>query len=91
MAADTPYREPLCQVCSQREAAGVAAMPGVPMSVAYCRPCLNENAHPLWAIHAVIEMNGGVEHVAEWVKDFRSYRDGRYIGWDEIVGCMEQP
>lgn len=39
-----------CNVCDKKGVAGVAAIPFIPMSVAYCRECLNANAHPWWAL-----------------------------------------
>lgn len=35
-----------CQVCNGEPAVGVAAVPGVPVSMAYGRKCLEANAHP---------------------------------------------
>lgn len=43
----------------------------------------------MWAIHALIESVGGLDRLAEWVKDFRSFHEGRYIEWDEIVRIYE--
>lgn len=39
-------RELTCNVCSKSKAKGVAAMPGVAGSFAYCKGCLEANAHP---------------------------------------------
>jgi predicted Zn-ribbon and HTH transcriptional regulator len=37
----------------------------------------------------MIECCGGPDQVADWVKNVSSFKDGRYIGWDEIVACYE--
>lgn len=55
-----------CDVCGKEEMVGVAAVPGVPMSVAYGRECLSANAHPVWVLAANTAMVGGYEHAAEW-------------------------
>ena len=39
----------ICEVCNKNEAIGVACVPMVPISVAYCTKCLEANAHP-WDI-----------------------------------------
>jgi hypothetical protein len=38
--------ELICSVCEAEPALGVAAVPGVPFSVAYGRACIDANAHP---------------------------------------------
>lgn len=72
-----------CDTCgSEDDFAGVCSLPFAPMSVCYCHRCLNENAHPLWAMQAAIDMCEG--DVAEWFKALRSYKDGHYIDYEEI-------
>ncbi len=73
-----------CDTCGGSEV-GVACCPLGAFSVAYCRECLLQDAHPLWAIHATLDCIGGSQYVADWVKLLKSHKDGKYIGWDEIV------
>ena len=83
-----------CAVCDNEPAVGVASSPLAPYSVAYGRRCLDENAEPLWLVHATIELVGGPEHVAEWVKtSVRSYNpvSGRYLDWAAILSCYVPP
>jgi hypothetical protein len=55
-----------CDVCGTHEAKGVASVPGVPISVAYCQECLNANAHP-WGILVVnTSLIGHLSQSAEW-------------------------
>lgn len=71
---------PRCEVCYQNEAVGVASLPFAPCSVAYCRTCLEQYAHPEWAVRATIAINGGEQETAAWFLDgMRTYRDGRYL------------
>lgn len=56
----------LCDVCGQRPVAGVYAMPGVPISFAYCQGCLDASAHPLWAVVANTALCGGYDETAGW-------------------------
>ncbi len=68
-----------CEVCEKNPEVGVACVPGVPYSAAYCHECLKANAHPYWVIVgntcAVLDgyPNGDEEaaqtwrtHTAEW-------------------------
>lgn len=57
-----------CDVCEAEPAVGVAAVPGVPMSMAYGRKCLDANAHPRFILVANTAQIGGLEHAAEWWK-----------------------
>lgn len=36
----------ICDVCDKNEAIGTGCVPLVPITVAYCRECLEANAHP---------------------------------------------
>jgi hypothetical protein len=58
-----------CNCCDDRQAIGVAAIPGIPMSVAWCYPCLQSGAIPYWAAVANTSLIGGIEAAAEWWKD----------------------
>jgi len=55
-----------CDVCGERPQVGVAAVPGVPMSVAYCAECLRANAHPYGIVVINTAMAGGYDKAAEW-------------------------
>lgn len=59
--------EPLiCEVCGKNTAVEVGAVPGVPMSAAYCKECLRAGAHPLSALIANTACCGGLKNCAEW-------------------------
>lgn len=60
--------EAKCDVCGNQGIVGVAAMPGVPGSFAYCRACLGANAHPYAMVVANTAMIGGLADAAEWWK-----------------------
>ena len=74
-----------CDVCGREREIGVASLPFAPMSVAFCRECLKEDAYPLWALHASAECAGGYERCVDWFKELRSFKDGRYIEGNEVV------
>lgn len=59
----------ICDVCDKNVALGVAAMPGVPISFAYCRECIQANAHPYGIVVANTGMCGGMGDVAGWWLD----------------------
>lgn len=59
----------ICQVCEKNEAVGAAAVPCVPMSVAYCKECLEANAHPWWVLVANTVCINGLENAHDaWKK-----------------------
>jgi hypothetical protein len=55
-----------CDVCGENPEVGVAAVPGVPMSVAYCEECLRANAHPYGIMVINTSLVGGYDQAAEW-------------------------
>lgn len=55
-----------CEACGKEPAVGVAAVPGVPVSVAYGAQCLASNVHPLWLLVTNTAINGGIECCADW-------------------------
>jgi len=78
-----------CEVCDKNEALGVAAVPGVPMSVAYCKECLEANSHPMYALIANTVCAGGLDHtVEEWkqmVMDSLKHQDKTLEWFNEQV------
>lgn len=55
-----------CDTCEERESIGVAAIPGMPMSVAWCQECLQSGAIPWWAAVGNTAIIGGLVNAAEW-------------------------
>jgi hypothetical protein len=41
-----------CETCERNNAIGVASVPGIPYSAAYCDECIKANAHPWWLLVA---------------------------------------
>jgi len=48
--------ENACQCCGMNPSVGVAAVPGVPMSIAWCEECLRAGIVPLWVCFAQATM-----------------------------------
>jgi len=59
----------ICDVCGKNEAVGVAAVPMVPISMAYCRACLDANAHPWEILVANTACIGGLDSANESWKE----------------------
>jgi hypothetical protein len=59
----------ICEVCGKNEAIGVAAVPAVPMSCAYCRPCLEANSHPMRVLVSNTAIIGGFDKCAPFWKE----------------------
>lgn len=58
-----------CDVCESEDAVGVAAAPGIPMSLGYGSDCINKGLHyPLWLLINNTAMIGGLVHAADWWK-----------------------
>lgn len=56
-----------CGCChQQKEIVGVAAVPGIPMSIAWCRDCINADAIPYELCVTNTALIGGRENAAEW-------------------------
>ena len=59
---------PICEVCNKNQAIGVYCVPAVPISCAYCKECLDANAHPLWILVGNTVCIGGLENAPYWWK-----------------------
>lgn len=58
---------PQCEVCRKNESVGVASVPGMPVSAAYCLECLKANAHPYELVVFNTATCGGLDNmVEEW-------------------------
>jgi hypothetical protein len=55
-----------CDVCGIEESVGVYSVPGVPISMAYCKTCLQENAHPWGILVAQAACLGGLSNAHEY-------------------------
>lgn len=55
-----------CEVCGTEPATAAVAVPGMPVTVAYGRACLDANAHPYGLLVANTACIGGYELAAEW-------------------------
>ena len=78
-----------CDVCKNEPSVGVAAVPGVPMSVAYGEECLKANAYPLGVLVANTACAGGYEFTEDWwqemVDDTLIHLDTSRERFDEMV------
>jgi hypothetical protein len=76
----------ICEVCKKNEAVGVASSAVGPVSLAYCKTCLDWMADALWVIASSVYCCDGPEHMAEWFWDMRTFRDGLYISAAQVYG-----
>lgn len=60
---------PICETCNKNTSIGVCCVPSVPYSAAYCRECLEANAHPYHIMVSGTAINGGLEHCAKFWKE----------------------
>jgi hypothetical protein len=59
----------LCECCKKNPSVGVASIPGIPMSIAWCTECLAAQVIPIWALSANTACAGGLEQSADWWKE----------------------
>lgn len=55
-----------CDCCGVEPSVGVAAIPGVPMSIAWGRNCLDANVVPWWVAVTNTAIIGGRAEAADW-------------------------
>ena len=58
-----------CETCETRNAIGVAAVPGVPYSAAFCQECIKAGAAPYWIVVRNTALIGGLDNAADWWKN----------------------
>lgn len=73
----------ICDCCGRTADAGVASSGLGPISFAWCKQCIEENAEPEFMLEYVWGEIG--EDVAGHVKQVKTWKDGAYIKWAEFV------
>jgi hypothetical protein len=68
-----------CETCGSTEPIGVACVPAIPYSAAYCRTCLVQGADPWWLRRAQILACGGVDEVVPEFLDWWTFTQGVYM------------
>lgn len=59
-----------CECCNKNPSVGVAACPGVPVSIAWCAKCLAADVVPMWVAEFWRDMSDGQEdQVADWAHE----------------------
>jgi len=76
---------PKCEVCQLNDSIGVACSALGPVSMAFCKTCLEKNAESVGMIEYTLDACGGPDDVADWVKQLKTYKDGQYLTWDEYM------
>jgi hypothetical protein len=79
-----------CDVCKAEAAVGIAAVPGVPMSLAYGHHCLANYAVPLWVADFTISQCVPFDdldwrHLTDWFRQQTVPVDGAYKRVDELT------
>lgn len=73
-----------CDVCgTEEEIVGVASSSFGAISFCFCKKCIVQNAEPISMFEATLEIVG--KEVAEHVRYARTFKDGKYITWDQFV------
>lgn len=64
--AESPW---MCEVCNDERAVSAASVPGVPMTVAYGKRCLEANVHPYGVLVAATADLGGLINASHWWRE----------------------
>jgi len=63
-------KDSICECCNKNQPlVGVACIPGLPMSIAWCRECLEAGIIPYWALVNQTASANGLENCDEWWKE----------------------
>lgn len=74
----TKFGTVMCEICNKNESKGVCSSQLGGISYAYCQECLDRRAEAKEMIEVTLEINGGWENTADWVKDLTYFEDGEY-------------
>lgn len=76
----------ICDVCNRQGTTQVVCSAVGPASFAYCTECLHQGTEPLGCFYYLYDDVGNKgEGLHESVKNLRTFKDGKYITWDEFV------
>jgi hypothetical protein len=75
----------VCAVCMKEPAVGCACVPGIPMSVAFGRICLNKDAQPFDILKMEAIICGGAEKMNPIYLEQTTYVDGLYMSLGEAL------
>lgn len=79
-----------CNCCNENEAVGVASSSLGPVSFAYCRRCLDEDADCEVMFQVMADMvNGDDTGLADYVKRMKTFKNGSYITWSDWLKTYE--
>ena len=87
--------EHICDVCERNPGQIVSSGLG-PVSYARCDTCLEDGAELIDVICMTLYLNGGPGPTADsgrgnwWRQRARTFLDGRYVGWAEIVAAYPE-
>ena len=84
-----------CDICGLNPGKVYASGMG-PVSYAMCKTCISEGAEILGLICLRLFFHGGPDRVTDrddgewWRNSVRTYMDGDYVGWPEIVAAYPE-
>ena len=79
-----------CEICHGESGgayAGVASIPGVPVSISWCTECLKRDTAPAFVFeHDFIFVAGGdLTQLHPWALERETWADGKYMKFTEYV------
>lgn len=80
-----------CDVCGREGPARLSASSLGPVSLCYCKECVDRNAEPLLLVGTAIFMRGGLESLdKEDLSSFTTFDDGEYRDLDYVIGLYPE-
>lgn len=80
-----------CDVCGRKGPARLSASSLGPVTVCYCKECVDRNAEPLMMIGTAIFTRGGLESLdKEDLSSFTTFDAGEYRDLDYVIGLYPE-
>lgn len=80
-----------CDVCGREGPARLSASSLGPVSLCYCKECVDRNAEPLMMIGTAIFTRGGLEGLdKEGLSRFTTFDEGEYRDLDYVIGLYPE-
>ena len=75
-----------CECCGVFQSIGVYSSTLGPISLAYCKRCIQFGAEPLWLVEFTLDSIGGWKNAAEWLRYITiPIGPGQYIFADQYI------
>jgi hypothetical protein len=78
-----------CECCNLDKEVWVCSSSLGPLSLAFCRECLDHKAEPEWLFRMTLD-DVGADYIAPWVRQLSTFKDGQYLSWQEWLNLIKE-